>query len=135
MIGNEFNAQEDYEYMETLAAGSPQVFALLTFEKPITAPMNSIVIASRLDIDVVIPLCFIFYLFIFYYFKPIAAPMLLPLVWLLTLLSPLCYIFLCIFYYFKPITALMNSIVIASRLGIDVVIPSCFYYYYYYYLF
>eukprot|EP00026_Physarum_polycephalum_P006483 Phypoly_transcript_06527.p1 GENE.Phypoly_transcript_06527~~Phypoly_transcript_06527.p1 ORF type:complete len:526 (+),score=74.82 Phypoly_transcript_06527:151-1728(+) len=51
-LNSEFNSGEDYEFMEALPPGAPQVFALLTFEKPIIAPLGSIVIASRLDIDI-----------------------------------------------------------------------------------
>lgn len=38
--------------METLPKTNHAIYALLIFEKPIIAPLHSVVIASRLDADI-----------------------------------------------------------------------------------
>ena len=65
MFADQFNSSEDYGYMDALPLYSPPVFALLVFEKPIIAPLGSIVIASRLDIDIRIFFSFLFLCLLF----------------------------------------------------------------------
>ena len=62
LFADQFNSSEDYGYMDALPLYSPPVFALLVFEKPIIAPLGSIVIASRLDIDIRIFFSFCFFI-------------------------------------------------------------------------